>query len=199
MKGAILDRDGTLVDFHRDPELGVVTSAFHPDQLRLLPGVVEGLRALEGAGYLLAIATNQPGPGKGQFPAFAVERTNRALVDLLAAEGVHIRSVAVCMHHPEGGPGADPALVRSCDCRKPKSGLLRWLIADLELAEGETWMIGDTAADLQAGRDAGVRVGLLQDQRRCELCPLKDGACTGLSPDLIAPRLDQLAARILAS
>ena len=35
-----------------------------------------------------------------------------------------IAAVEVCMHHPEGGPGGDPALVRRCDCRKPKPGML---------------------------------------------------------------------------
>ena len=55
MKGVLLDRDGTLIDFHRDAELGAVVSAFHPDQLRLLPGVVAGLAALRDAGFTLAI------------------------------------------------------------------------------------------------------------------------------------------------
>ena len=30
----VVERDGTLVDFVRDEELGVVTPAFHPEQLR---------------------------------------------------------------------------------------------------------------------------------------------------------------------
>ncbi len=196
MKGAILDRDGTLIDFHRDAELGVVVSAFHPSQLRLLPGVIEGLRALRDAGFVLAIATNQPGPAKGQITRDAVERTNRALVALLADEGIPLASVATCMHHPEGGPGGDPALAKACDCRKPAPGMLVKLLKELSLDPAASWMIGDGAPDVAAARAAGLRVGLLHDAQRCELCPLK-GAPSPLRPDVSAPRFDALVAAIL--
>ena len=172
MRGAILDRDGTLIDFHRDAELGAVVSAFHPDQIRLLPGVVEGLRALRDAGFVLAIATNQPGAAKGQVPRAAIERTNRALVDLLAAQGIPIASVATCPHHPEGGPGGDPALVRACACRKPAPGLLLGLCRELGLDPASSWMLGDGDADLGAARAAGMRRGDPDRHApRCELCP----------------------------
>lgn len=197
-RGVILDRDGTLVDFHRDAELGAVVSAFHPDQLRLLPGVVEGLGALAQAGFVLAVATNQPGAAKGQVPALAIERTNRALVELLAGHGITITRVAVCLHHPEGGPGADPTLVRACACRKPAPGLLLDLIGDLDLDPRESWMIGDTAADHGAGRRAGLSTALVMDTRRCELCPLKGAELGGSAPDRVAPRFDDVVRGILA-
>ena len=200
--GVLLDRDGTLIDFHRDAELGAVSSAFHPDQLRLLPGVLDGLRAFAEAGWVIAIATNQPGAAKGQFPREAIERTNRALVDLLAAAGIPIAAVAACLHHPEGGPGGDASLVGPCDCRKPAPGLLAGLVAELDLDPATTSMIGDTAADVEAAHRAGLRAALLHDPRRCELCPLRDGALPGspaCAPDLAAPRFDTLARRILTS
>jgi D-glycero-D-manno-heptose 1,7-bisphosphate phosphatase len=192
---AIVDRDGTLVDFHRDAELGVVTPAFHPSQLRLLPGAVEGLRALAAGGFSLAIATNQPDAAKGRIPADAIERTNAALLSLLAAEGVAVEALACCLHHPEGGPGGDPGLVRACDCRKPAPGLLTQLLARLGGDPATSWMLGDTAADLGAARGAGLRCGLIFAEGRCELCPLRD-APHG-PPDVWAPRLDELARRVL--
>ena len=63
----VFDRDGTLVDFHRDAELGVVTPAFHPSQLRFQPGAFAALRLLAAAGHRIAIATNQPGAAKGEL------------------------------------------------------------------------------------------------------------------------------------
>ena len=172
--GILLDRDGTLIDFHRDAELGTVVSAFHPNQLRLLPGVVEGLRLFADAGFALAIATNQPGPAKGQVPLSAVEGSNNALVHILSEHRICIEAVAVCLHHTEGGPGGNPTLVRECDCRKPAPGLLLRLADKLGLSLEKSWMIGDTASDVEAGRRAGTRTGLLLDGRRCELCPLRD-------------------------
>ncbi|WP_437291571.1 HAD-IIIA family hydrolase [Sorangium sp. So ce406] len=197
-RGIVLDRDGTLIDVVRDPELGVVVTAFHPDQIRVLPGVIEGLRRLSDAGFLLAIATNQPGAAKGQVPWAAIERTNRALVDGLREAGVAIAALAACPHHPEGGPGGDPALIGPCACRKPEPGMLTSIARDLDLDVAASWMIGDAPSDVAAARAAGMRAGLLLDRRRCELCPLR-GEAELPCPDRAAPRLDLLAAEILAA
>jgi D-glycero-D-manno-heptose 1,7-bisphosphate phosphatase len=194
---ALLDRDGTLIDVVRDEETGTVTTAFHPSQIRLLDGVVDGLRVLVDAGYRLAIATNQPGPAKGHFSRAAVENTNAALVEQLGQLGIPIARVAACMHHPDGGAGGDPSLVGPCACRKPKPGLLIELMHELAVSPDRTWMIGDSMADVEAGRAAGVRVGLLFADNRCELCPLRSGP--KVLPDAHAPKLPELARAILAS
>jgi D-glycero-D-manno-heptose 1,7-bisphosphate phosphatase len=193
---ALLDRDGTLVDVVRDEETGAITTAFHPNQLRLLDGVLEGLRALVDAGYLLAIVTNQPGPAKGHFSRAAVERTNLALVEELAKHGIPIAKVAACMHHPEGGAGGDPALVGPCDCRKPKAGLLVECMQALGAGPERTWMIGDSMADVEAARNARVRSALLFADNRCELCPLRGGPA--VVPDCHAAKLPALVRAILA-
>jgi D-glycero-D-manno-heptose 1,7-bisphosphate phosphatase len=191
----LLDRDGTLIDVVRDEETGAITTAFHPSQLRLLDGVVEGLRTLAEAGYVFAIVTNQPGPAKGHFSREAVERTNAALVNELAARGIHIAKVAVCMHHPEGGAGGDPTLVGPCACRKPKPGLLLESMHALGGSPENTWMIGDSLADVEAARAAGVRVGLLFADNRCELCPLRGGPTA--VPDCHAAKLPALVRAML--
>ena len=196
-KGILLDRDGTLIDVVRDEETGVITTAFHPSQLRLLNGVEDGLALLHRAGYLLAIATNQPGPAKGHFGRDAVIRTNDALVAQLAEQGIPIRQVAVCMHHPEGAAGGDPSLIGPCDCRKPKPGLLLQLIEDLGLDAKSSWALGDTSSDIEAGRAAGLRTGLLLARNRCELCPLRAGP-TGVLPDVTGATLLEVAHAILA-
>jgi D-glycero-D-manno-heptose 1,7-bisphosphate phosphatase len=194
---AILDRDGTIIDWVRDEETGAIASAFHPDHLRLLSRAVEGLHALQDAGFALAIATNQPGPAKGQISVAAVERTNAALVERLAADGVRIAALEVCMHHPEGGPGGVAALARACDCRKPLPGMLRAVLARLGGDPARSWMIGDALADLQAGRAAALSTALVLPPGRCELCPLRDGArLAPVVPDVAAGTLPEIAAKI---
>jgi len=195
-KGVILDRDGTLIDVVRDEETGAISVAFHPRQLRLLAGAVEGMRALQDAGFTLAIATNQPAPAKGQFSAEAVTRTNAALVERLGAEGVSIAAVEVCMHHPDGGEGGEASLVTRCDCRKPRPGMLTALLSRLAGDPARSWMIGDGAGDLEAGRAAGVRTALVFAPNRCELCPLRTGPA-GLRPDVHGPTLVEVARGIL--
>jgi D-glycero-D-manno-heptose 1,7-bisphosphate phosphatase len=193
---AIFDRDGTIIDVVRDEETGILATAFHPSQLRFLDGALEGLRALRDAGFLLAIATNQPGPAKGQCSAHAVSRTNAALVDRLAREGIVIASLQVCMHHPKGGEGGDPSLVQACDCRKPKAGMLEAALRETSADRGASWMIGDTRSDLDAARAAHVSAALIFSRERCELCPLRGGPAG--SPDVHGTDLAAVAAAILA-
>lgn len=193
---AILDRDGTIIDVVRDEETGAVTVAFHPDHVRLLRGAAEGMRELQRAGFVLAMATNQPAPAKGQFSAEAVRRTNDALVARLAAEGVTLAAVETCMHHPSGGEGGDRSLVTDCDCRKPKPGMLNALLTRLGADRAASWMIGDAAGDLLAARAAGVKAGLVFADNRCELCPLREGPAS-LVPDAHGATLRDLARAIL--
>jgi D-glycero-D-manno-heptose 1,7-bisphosphate phosphatase len=195
--GIILDRDGTLIDVVRDEETGAVCPAFHPSHIKFLPGVPEGLRALRDAGFRLCIATNQPGPAKGQISAEAVARTNQALVLELGKLGVQIAALEVCMHHPKGGVGGDPALVGPCACRKPLPGMLEQAMRRASLDASRAWMVGDSRADLEAGRAAGVRVGLLYSLERCELCPLRHGPPE--SPEVVGATFDEVARGILAA
>jgi len=195
-RAAILDRDATIIDVVRDEETGALSVAFHPDHIRFLPGAVEGMRALQESGYILAIATNQPGPAKGQFSAEAVRRTNGALVARLADAGVAIAALEACMHHPEGGPGGDRSLAISCDCRKPKPGMLRTLLEALGADPARSWMIGDSAGDIRAGSACGMSTGLVL-ANRCELCPLRT-APLDVEPSVVGANVLEVATAILA-
>ena len=49
----------------------------------------------------------------------------------------------------------------SCDCRKPKPGLLLRAAEELQIDLAGSYMVGDMVKDLLAGRNAGVEKVLL--------------------------------------
>jgi D-glycero-D-manno-heptose 1,7-bisphosphate phosphatase len=118
-------------------------------------------------GYERIVVTNQPGPAKGHFPESQIERMHERLRELFQGQ---IDAIYHCPHHPEGGPGADLALVRACECRKPHPGMLLQAARERDLDLSASVMIGDSPDDVRAGRSAGVRTILLNGGR-CELCP----------------------------
>ena len=145
-----LDRDGTLLD-----ELGYLGD---PDELLLLPGAADGVRALADAGWAVVVLTNQSGIARGLFTESDLAAVHARLERELARAGARLDGILHCPHHPEHGP---PELQRVCACRKPAPGLfteaaLRWSL-DLE----QSWSVGDSARDLEAGDRAGVAGGIL--------------------------------------
>ena len=115
------------------------------------PGAAAAARALRQAGYELVCVTNQPAAAKGRCPSPTLE-VQRRVLDLLAAEGVTLDAWRMCLHHPGG---SRRCLRRRCDCRKPAPGMLLDAAGELELDLTRSWMVGDTDADMQAGRAAG--------------------------------------------
>ncbi len=179
-----LDRDGTLnreVDYLRDP-----------DQLELLRGVPAALGQLAEQGYALIVVTNQSGIARGYFSEADLARIHARLRDLLVEHGVRLDHVAYCPHHPTVGL---PGYLRACECRKPAPGMLLDSARRLGLDLARSWMIGDSARDLEAGEAAGTRSVLVRTGKgRAELESMKTA---GRGPEHVADDLAGAAALIL--
>ncbi len=159
-RGAVfLDRDGVINEGVPDPSSGQLESPLTVADVRLLPGVPAALRRLAGAGWALACVTNQPAAAKGKAPVEQLRAVHEHVLALLRREGVVLGVSRICWHHPEG---AVPALTMRCDCRKPAPGMLLSAAAELGADVAASWMIGDTDADVQAGRTAGARTVLIE-------------------------------------
>lgn len=149
-RAVFLDRDGTI-----NREVSFLSG---PEKLELEAGAVEGLKALEAAGFELIVVSNQSGVARGYFDEEAVARVNGALSDMLRAQGVRITRFYFCPHHPDG---VVAKYRRECDCRKPAPGLLVRAAADADIDLGASYSVGDSARDLAAGRSAGTRTVLV--------------------------------------
>jgi D-glycero-D-manno-heptose 1,7-bisphosphate phosphatase len=141
-----VDRDGVLV---RDVDLLV-----RAEQIDILPGVAAALRRLHQAGFPIIVVTNQPVVARGMLTEAEVEAIEDELHQRLRAAGGHVDAFYYCPHHPH----ADVAAYRvSCQCRKPRPGLLERAAREHDLDLSASVMIGDRPTDLAAGRRAGCR------------------------------------------
>jgi len=159
-RAVFLDRDGTLTE-HRH-------YLSRPDDLVLQPGIGPPLRALQNADFALVVVTNQSGLARGMFHQAALDLMHQRLRELLARHSVQLDGIYVCPHHPDG---TVPPFGALCPCRKPAPGMLRQAAQDLDLALSESWMIGDSACDIGAGRRAGTRTALIGPQPLATVTP----------------------------
>lgn len=157
-KAVFLDRDGTLnrlVGFLRTP-----------DQLELLPGVTEAVKAINASGYLAVLITNQPVIARGEVTFQGLQTIHNKLETLLGAEGAFLDAIYFCPHHPHKGyEGEIPELKIECSCRKPKPGMLLQAAKDLNIDLQASWMVGDGEYDILAGTAAGCKTCLVGSEQ----------------------------------
>ena len=171
-----LDRDGTInreVEHLRDPA-----------QLELIDGSADAIRRINRSGRLAVVVTNQPVLARGDVTHAGLGAIHTRLDSLLGESGAYLDRLYFCPHHPERGfAGEVPALKIECDCRKPGTGLIDRASQELNIGRADSWMVGDSSADIEAGRRAGLRTVLVRtghaggDDKRA------------LQPDYVAPDL----------
>ncbi|BBE42781.1 D-glycero-D-manno-heptose 1,7-bisphosphate phosphatase [Conexivisphaera calida] len=132
-----LDRDGVIcydVHYMRSP-----------DQFVLMPGVAEGIRRLNGAGFLVVVATNQSGIRRGYFTEEDLARIHERMMEELGRRGARLDAIYYCPCLPE----------EDCECRKPRPGMLLRAAEELGIDLGRSYIVGDKELDVEAGRAAG--------------------------------------------
>ena len=138
MKLVILDRDGTINEDRDD----YVKS---PDEWVPVPGSLEAIARLNHAGWHTVIATNQSGLARGLFDMATLNAIHERMNRELAMVGGRIDAVFFCPH------GAD----EGCTCRKPLPGLFAMIGERYGVDLSETYVVGDSPSDLQAGAAVG--------------------------------------------
>lgn len=177
-----LDRDGVLT---REDEW-----VLRPEQVELLPGAAAGVRALNEARIPTIVVTNQSAVARGWIDESGLARIHARLHELLALESAHVDAIYACTHHPTEGVGL---LRRTCDCRKPEPGLLLRAAHEQAIDLAQSWMVGDAARDMQAGRAAGTRTALvLCGKGRVELSRIDP------APEFVGATLEEVSAVVIS-
>jgi len=140
MRLVILDRDGVI---NYDSELYVKS----PAEWIPIPGSLNAIARLNGAGFRVIVASNQSGLARGLLTVDDLCRIHEKMYQQLAWAGGYIDAVFFCPHGPDDG----------CICRKPRPGLLLEIAQRLHCGLEGVPVVGDALRDIQAARAVGAR------------------------------------------
>jgi len=178
-KAVFLDRDGTIIT--NEGDLG------NPNGVELIDGAKEAIKMLYEAGWLLIVVTNQAGVARGAFTEDDIHKVHAKIDGLISIDEVcPIEQYYYCCYHPEG---PDPEWTCDHPNRKPRPGMLREAMLKHDIDGTRSWMIGDTARDIQAGNACSCKTIWLTGQNR---------VTDETTPTLFAPQLIDAARFILA-
>lgn len=180
-----VDRDGTLV---RDVDL-----LHRVEDLELLPFSAAAIKKINDSDYLSFLITNQPVVARNLCDISMIAQIHNKLETLLGRGGAYLNDIYFCPHHPDKGyPEENPVLKVDCDCRKPKTGMISKAVKEYNVDIELSWLVGDTTADIQTGKNAGMKTVLVRTGRAGE-----DGKFE-ISPDYIFDNIEKAVDFILS-
>lgn len=149
-KAIFLDRDGTI-----NKMVGFVTKL---EQFELIKGAAEAIKLINKSGYLAIVVTNQPVIARGDCTFEDLQAIHDKMETELGKAGAFVDGIYVCPHHTDKGFEGERLEYKCiCDCRKPKPGLLLQAAKDFNIDLSESYIIGDSYRDIEAGENAGVK------------------------------------------
>jgi D-glycero-D-manno-heptose 1,7-bisphosphate phosphatase len=135
-----LDRDGVINE--KPPEGSYVTRW---DEFVLIPAVIDWVRLFNALDLLVIIVTNQRGIALGLMSQEALQDIHGRMLALFQERGARIDDIFVCPHQ-EG----------TCDCRKPRPGLVREAQSKWNLDLAQSLLIGDSERDRQLAESCRI-------------------------------------------
>ena len=149
-RAIFLDRDGTM-----NVSKGFISNA---EDLELIPGTIEAIKAINKSGALAIVITNQPVIARGECSFEELHNIHNKLKTLLGEKGAFVDDIFYCPHHPDKGfEGEVPELKFDCECRKPKTGMIDEAVKKYNIDLSKSYMVGDSTMDLETARNAGVK------------------------------------------
>ena len=143
IKTIFLDRDGVIN--HEVNYLHKIS------EFKFINGIFESCLNFQKLGYQIIIVTNQSGIARGYYKESDYEKLTQWMLGRFSKHNVNILNVFHCPHGPES----------TCDCRKPKPGMLLKAKNQYNIDMGKSWMIGDSEVDISAAASCGIENTIL--------------------------------------
>jgi len=179
-----LDRDGVI---NKEVDLLHKLSGFE-----LLPDTARAIRLINDSDFYSIVVTNQPVVARGLARIEDVENINKKMETLLGAKGAKLDAIYYCPHHPDSGfKGENKKYKVNCNCRKPKTGLIKKALKDFNIDLSKSIMIGDSTCDIRMGLNAGLKTIGVRTGYGC-----KDGKYA-VSPNVMSGTLFQAVKKIV--
>ena len=137
-----LDRDGVI---NRFPGKGAYVT--RSSELEIFPQALDAIKKMTDAGYELVVISNQGCVSRGLLTKKSLDRMTRLMLQKIRYSGGQIRKVYYCVHQASD----------RCDCKKPKTLLLKKALKRRRLQRSKLFFIGDSEEDLRTAKNFGCR------------------------------------------
>ena len=142
-KTIFLDRDGVI-----NKEKNYL---YKKEDFEFIDGVFDACRYFKKNNYQLIVVTNQSGIARGYYREEDFHQLTKWMLKQFKCQDIEILDVLFCPHGPES----------TCNCRKPKPGMLLEAKEKYNIDMKNSWMIGDKEADMGAANAAGIENTIL--------------------------------------
>lgn len=140
-RGAFFDRDGVIT---ASPAPGEYVR--HRREFRILPEGVALIRSFNELDMPVIVVTNQRGVSRGLIDPSELEGIHEAMRGEVENRGGHIDDVYCCPHAED-----------TCQCRKPRPGLIWRAAEEWSLDVPRSVMVGDSWRDRELAANCGMR------------------------------------------
>jgi len=150
-KAAFIDRDGNLIH-----EVGYISSL---KKVKFYSRSIEALKLLKDNGYKVIVVTNQSGVARGYITEAFVKNVHTHIDGLLKKYGLKIDAYYYCPHHAK--KAVLKKYLKDCDCRKPKTGMIKAAQKKFNIDLKKSFVIGDKLTDVHLGKNAKMKTALV--------------------------------------
>ena len=137
-KTIFLDRDGVI---NKEVEY-----LFRIADFEFIEGVFDACLYFQQLDYKIIIISNQSGIARGYYNENDYQKVTEWMLGQFNDNGINILDIFYCPHSPES----------TCNCRKPKPGMLIEAKNKYNISMKDSWMIGDKETDIEAANLAGI-------------------------------------------